>query len=289
VFNFGTTGGAITTGVIAALLASAAITVGLAFIVALIIVLTKAILDLATDEIEQNWIDIKKDVVCAIYNATTATEAKAAVHAVIDAANINGTGKSIFKHLYSQGQINKIWDLQIGDDAGYSSTYCETCGTEEYDFNILWTFDNDREEWSSAGEMTYFPTEQNLGGQVGSETKWSAITQAAITTRLGIPAGSVLELSFFQATFYCDGVTSFPATARLQVWQGDWTTEQASLQINANGIPETLTFDLSEAPLLLSEGPNGLFRVLGDQLNPVGGDQFLHVDNIIARGNIIAI
>lgn len=85
-----------------------------------------------TDEAELIWGAIKHDVVCAIVTATSATAAKAAVDSVIDSevAPQSQITADLFKLMYSQAAINKIWDREF-ETGGYSATYCEDC--QEWD------------------------------------------------------------------------------------------------------------------------------------------------------------
>lgn len=129
VFDYAELGGGITAALITLLLAGLALPlVLLAFLIGFIVTI---VADDFTDDALTGWEDLKHDIICAIVNAGSATQAKADVDAVIDASSLPGVIKDLFKVLYSQAAINQIWNGDFEDTAGYSADYCQDCAEWE--------------------------------------------------------------------------------------------------------------------------------------------------------------
>jgi len=132
VFQMGNAGIGLTAGLIAVILALYFWPLAFILLGVFLAAVSGLITDNFTDEAETIWGAIKHEVVCAIVTAGSATAAKAAVDGVIDTevAPQSSLSATLFKLMYSQAAINKIWDREF-DSAGYSATYCEDC--QEWD------------------------------------------------------------------------------------------------------------------------------------------------------------
>jgi len=132
VLSFGVAGGSISVGLIAFMIAAYALTLPLALLASLIGILTGIVLDLSSEQVLTDWSSIKKDIVCAIYSATSADQAHSNVQGVIDAADILGVSKSLFGLIYNQAQINKVWLANVGDLSTYTAAYCIDCAEGQF-------------------------------------------------------------------------------------------------------------------------------------------------------------
>lgn len=146
VFSLADVGTGISAGVIAFIIALYVMTLPLALLSTVIGLIVGISSDLLTDTVKSQWDAIKQEVVCAIYTAISAGHAKTKVHQVIDEAQILDVAKLLFKALYNQGQINKIWNGQIGNTGAYSADYCDVCG-QIYFLNF--PFDAGMEGWNN--------------------------------------------------------------------------------------------------------------------------------------------
>lgn len=241
IFNYGIAGAGVSAGTIAFLIGLYAISLPAALLFTLIGLIVAVITDLSTDQVKADWVTVKPDIVCAIYTADGPGDAKTAVHNVIDNASILGASKSLFKALYNQGQINKIWDNGVGDTTGYSSAYCNACG-EGTAFTITFTFDADREEWGPGGEMGWYDIYQAmLANTTQSSSEWMQLANADIWTLSGHQGADRLAIDRITADFTNLDVDNPPNNVSFVVTGSESGAEEKLSALT--GSTETLEYD----------------------------------------------
>lgn len=212
VFNYGKAGGGLSAGLIAFIIGLYAISLPAALLLTVVGVLVAIITDLATDEAEASWLAMKGDVVCAIYYATNPLEAKLEVDAVIDETNATGLSKQLFKALYSQAQINKIFNNQVGDASAYSVGYCEACG-ENNIIDVTFDFAESSEPFSLAN-TAYDEAEESIKFHVTSTTPTGGaanLNANLLSQFLELDADTSYELLGYEMQFQdiSDGTKTF--------------------------------------------------------------------------------
>ncbi|RLI82949.1 MAG: hypothetical protein DRP01_09460, partial [Archaeoglobales archaeon] len=120
-------GGAIPVGVTWLAFTFAPETLGASTLFALVVEITALLAEAAVDELSDEWIALKHDMVCAIVNAVTVEGAKSALDAVFDETGLTAAAKAIFKLLWSFARLNEIFDGVYEPGGGYSTAYCDDC------------------------------------------------------------------------------------------------------------------------------------------------------------------
>jgi hypothetical protein len=133
VLNFASAGGGLTAGVIWIIITTL-IAIPPAIPVALIGVIIAAILAIVSegilDDVLLDWEAIKHDVACCFANSPSAASAKDCIHDVIDTSVEGAVTRTLFKAIFSQAQVNKVWDGVDYTGAGYDTEYCDDCEGE---------------------------------------------------------------------------------------------------------------------------------------------------------------
>lgn len=159
--TLGQAGTALSAGVVAAILGLYVLTIPFTLLLAVIGLILTAVTNLSVQQVKDDWDAIKKDIVCAIFSSPTAAFAKSEVDAVIDGASILGLSKELFKALYNQGQVNKIFNGEVGSTVGYLASYCDDCASDIYFLDFDW---NDGEqEWNMVNNIGWTQTGEGQG------------------------------------------------------------------------------------------------------------------------------
>ena len=116
--------------------------------VALVIQVVTMLIALGVNFVYQDvvaWLsEHKSELVCAIYNATTASNAYSAVRAYIDAEWDAGSGKELVKTMLSYQAISDIFDYtqrEFADWQGsYDPLYCSDCEDLPEGVEFVWTW-----------------------------------------------------------------------------------------------------------------------------------------------------
>jgi hypothetical protein len=121
--------------------------------------------------------DLESELVCAIYNSETATDALVAIEAVLDASQLDVLSIQILKKTWSNGLLNSIFDQTLTIDPGVPSD-CSFCDDEELQGDC-WLFDSGLGDWEMSNPppatVEFWPGEGHL---------------APGSCRLGIPSGT---------------------------------------------------------------------------------------------------
>lgn len=284
VFNHAEIGGGLSAGLIGFIAGLYLVTLPYALLFSLIGALVAVVAGLFTQDIEDDWVAIKEDVVCAIYTANSSIAAYSAVQGVINSSSTSALGKTIFSVLYNQGQVNQIWNGNVGSTAGYSADYCLGCEGTLYDWQLDYTFDTGPDGWIgwTGPDHPQYPFcggYQVSGGGVGIGDK----THIELTTELFVPNSTPLYLAHFRAYFTSYQLVSPPVRCRLERFETGtgWVT-LAELEINVvnSGLTELSWVAPGEPPLLPDEG----VRIWMALDTPAGGDQFIYFDNVRVAG-----
>jgi hypothetical protein len=111
----------------------------------------------------QSWLSANSDDIrCAIYSAVSATEAKAAVIALIEASALSSTEQSVLKYFITQAAINKAFDFSNVPNLGADCSGCYGGVETEAIFGII--------DWSNLGDY------QNVNGPVDGSIAWGEFT-----------------------------------------------------------------------------------------------------------------
>lgn len=75
--------------------------------------LLSGVFDLSFNELRSRLTDLQDELMCAIYLATNATEAKSAIESTIDTSNLDGQSKNILKRIYNDNLITAVFDQTL--------------------------------------------------------------------------------------------------------------------------------------------------------------------------------
>ena len=127
-FNLAEALGGLTAGIIASIILGLALALPAVLLGAIIAAIVAIVADDITSDAELQWEAIKHDVACCFAHSDTASEAKTCIHEAIDLNIENTTVRALFKAMFNQEQVNRIWDGAPGyDGVGYSPLYCNDC------------------------------------------------------------------------------------------------------------------------------------------------------------------
>lgn len=282
VMTFGAAGGAITAGYLSFALAAYALSIPLALIATMIIALVAVLLDILGDELKADWVAMKAAAVCAIYTASTAGEARAQVHDVIDNLGVSDTTKTIFKALYNQSQINRIWSNEVGDTTGYDASYCDSC-SEEVPFWLTFTFDTDQQGFSLS-QAAYNSTDDciNLSVHESGGNSSTSCGYTNIKNIVGFPANSQMTIKRIECDFI--GHSNLEGVALAFISRSTGVPEVSQEYSMSAGLTIRATFTPAE---VWSTGNPNLCSFLGVK-NGSGDPSFIMVDNVMIHGKYIA-
>jgi len=276
VFDYGAAGGAVSAGLIGFILALYAISLPVALLLSLVGLLVKFILDLAGDDVILNWVNIKPGIVCEIFSAASAEVAKMNVDAFLDGSVLSTTEKALFKSLYSQAQINKIFEDDIGSTIAYSANYCVGC-PDSNAFSFLFTFDTDVEGWNDDVVFWESPgvVRMNVSGSTGPYNFYLHIN--TIWSLLGLPADT--PITFTNLEMDISPSITLPVAARVNV------TANTTVYWESEEFPVPTTHPvhiLCPIPEVQIELGNDRIRIYG--LRNGQNDQQIYFDNILLQG-----
>jgi len=116
--------------------------------VALLLAILGVLAVILEDELFDQWAGelelMRYDLVCAAFLSPNPLSAKQSVNSVINSAVSPWPNKLLHKAMWSQDQLNRIFNGEIEGYEAYSDTYCETC---EYPPTAEWHFDGWLEGW----------------------------------------------------------------------------------------------------------------------------------------------
>jgi hypothetical protein len=125
IYNAGVTGG-LSLALVTGILVLGGFTLPIAAIIALVSGLLAVIGGAVLDDLRNDWDGIQSDLLCATFDVLTPEDAYTALIAAIEAAEVDGLYKPVYKNLVSQGDINALWD---GGKFDVGTEYdCSSCG-----------------------------------------------------------------------------------------------------------------------------------------------------------------
>lgn len=232
VFGLANTGITLSAGVVAVIVGLYAMTLPFALLATLITVVASIVGQSLSQAAQDDWEAIKEDVVCAIYSALSSGGAYTEVQNVIQSASIGSLSKDLFSTIYNPGQVDKIWNREIGDDSAYSEDYCDDCepvtAAEYFGFGFKvdsYSSDHANPEWGGVG-WSNRPWQSSvdlvqLDGHRAENVPGNTLFRYDIVSPLyPIPSGDVL---------YQDGRQTAASTIP-NAGLGVWSMQQASTQ-----------------------------------------------------------
>lgn len=281
ILNYAAAGGAITAGYISFAIAAYALSVPLALIATIAIAIAAIVSDLLADDALQAWDDLKADLVCAMYTSATAEAAKAQIDGAINGADVPDFFKTLFKSIYSQAQINKIWTYDVGDTTGYTEDYCESCpgGTP---FWLSFTFDTDQQGFTFSN-ASYNGTDDciNLAVHETGGNSYCVTGYTNIKNLVGFPTGSNMTIDRIECDFI--GNSNLEGTALAFIVRSVGTTSVSPEYPITAGVTTRVVFVPEE---LWNTGNANTAQFLGIR-NGSSDPSFIMVDNVLLHGRYI--
>jgi hypothetical protein len=286
VFNLAEAGGGLSAGVIAFILGLYVVSLPFALLGTVIGLIVGIVANLQTTTVEGQWSDLKPDIVCAIFSASSPQTAKTLVDVAIDQSDAIAPAKALFKLLLSQTQINRIWGNNVGSTVGYSSSYCDGC-ENPFEWELVFDFnaaDGNLHGWAGGGMAANVPY---IYGQITPNFARGTKVKTSITGDLGVASSTPLYLTEFHAItghadFNTTGANGMSLTGSIEIFitGTGWTVLDVASVPATLGVTTPLAWADYDNPLpILTEGLRIHCHASG-----IGGGTYQKFDNIVLRG-----
>lgn len=146
--------------------------------VALLIALLGVLATILEDELFDQWAGelnaYAKDAICAAFLSYTPATAKAAIDAAINLHVTPEPNRLFHKVLWSQSQVNRIFNGELDDYSTYDPEYCDVCTYLPID---EWHFDGSLEGWffvegKANSKLEYNPNVTHTPDGTGCAEMW---------------------------------------------------------------------------------------------------------------------